>query len=268
MSNPRRDGRAPVPAGRAPCYPVGVIFRYLAVLTETPLAFVVLIAAFGAALLVGLVFHEVAHAWVADRLGDGTPRAAGRLTLNPKRHLDPIGSVLVFFAGMGWAKPVPVNPSGTSGNVRLNMAAIAIAGPITNLAVAGLAGLPVKFGWTPFYHPFVHPAYADEWAQLWMESPESLLGLFLGTVVLLNVILAIFNLLPLAPLDGYQVVAGLLPRPLAAEFARLEPWGVGILMVLIVLPFVGGPALLFDAMAPPRDFLLELFAGETSVRAI
>lgn len=247
---------------------MGVFFRYLAVLTESPLAFVMLIAAFGVALLVGLVFHELAHAWVADSLGDRTPRSAGRLTLNPKRHLDPIGTPLVFVAGIGWAKPVPVNPYGTSGNVRFNAAAIASAGPITNLVVAGLAGLPIRFGWTPFHHPFVHPAYVGEWAQGWTESPGDLLGLFLGTVVLLNVLLAIFNLMPLAPLDGFHVVSSLLPRPLAARFTKLEPWGVGVLMVMIVLPFVGGPALLFDAMAPPRDFLLEILAGKTSVRAI
>ncbi len=245
-----------------------MIFRYLAVLGEEPLAFVILIAAFTASLLVGLVFHEVAHAYVADALGDPTPRSYGRLSLNPKRHLDPVGSALIFFVGFGWARPVPVNPRNTSGNIKLNMAAIAFAGPAMNLVMAALAGIPIKAGWVPFFHPFVAPSLADDWARVWTESPENLVGLFLGTIVLLNVILAIFNLLPLAPLDGFRVAVGLLPRDLSREFARLEPWGVGILMVLIFLPFIGGPPLLWDAIGPPRDFLLGLFAGDTQVRLV
>jgi Zn-dependent protease len=245
-----------------------MIFRYLAVLGEAPLAFVILVAAFSTSLLVGLVFHEVAHAYVADSLGDRTPRSFGRLSLNPKRHLDPVGSVLIFFVGFGWARPVPVNPLNTSGNVRLNMALIALAGPATNLVMAGIAGIPIRAGWVPFFHPFVAPSLADDWARVWTESGENLIGLFLGTIVLLNVILAIFNLVPLAPLDGFRVAVGILPRDLSIEFAKLEPWGIGILMVLIFLPFIGGPPLLFDAMGPPRDFFLELFAGDTQVRVV
>ena len=245
-----------------------MIIRYLAVLDDAPLAFVILIAAFGASLLVGLVLHEFAHAYVADSLGDRTPRSFGRLSLNPKRHLDPLGAALIFLAGFGWARPVPVNPLNTSGNVKLNMAAIAIAGPVTNLIVAAIAGLPIKLGWIPFFHPFVAPSLAEFAAGVWTESPENLLGLFLGTIVFLNVILAIFNLVPLAPLDGFRVVVGLLPRPLATQFTRLEPWCPGILMVLIFLPFLGGPAWLFDAMGPPRNLLLELFAGDTVVRLV
>ncbi len=245
-----------------------MIIRYLAVLDDAPLAFVILIAAFGASLLVGLVLHEFAHAYVADSLGDRTPRSFGRLSLNPKRHLDPLGAALIFLAGFGWARPVPVNPLNTSGNVKLNMAAIAIAGPVTNLIVAAIAGLPIKLGWVPFFHPFVAPSLAEIAAGVWTESPENLVGLFLGTIVLLNVILAIFNLVPLAPLDGFRVVVGLLPRPLATQFTRLEPWCPGILMVLIFLPFLGGPAWLFDAMGPPRNLLLELFAGDTVVRLV
>ncbi len=245
-----------------------MILRYLAVLDDAPLAFVILIAAFGASLLVGLVLHEVAHAYVADSLGDRTPRSFGRLSLNPKRHLDPLGAALIFLAGFGWARPVPVNPFNTSGNVKLNMATIAVAGPVTNLIVAAIAGLPIKLGWVPFFHPFVAPSLAEFAAQVWTESPENLVGLFLGTIVLLNVILAIFNLVPLAPLDGFRVVTGLLPRPIATQFSKLEPWCPGILMVLIILPFLGGPAWLFEAMGPPRDFLLQLFAGDTRVRLV
>ena len=173
--------------------------------------------------------------------------------------------MLIFFVGFGWARPVPVNPFNTSGNIKLNMAMIALAGPATNLMVAGFAGIPIKAGWVPFFHPFVAPAFADDWARIWTESPENLLGLFLGTVLLLNVLLAIFNLIPLAPLDGFRVAVGLLPRNLSLEFEKLEPWGIGILMILIFLPFIGGPSLLFEVMGPPIDFLLQLFAGDTQI---
>jgi len=179
-----------------------VIFRYLAVLAEAPLAFVILIAAFTTSLLVGLVLHEVAHAFVADSLGDGTPRRHGRLSLNPVRHLDPLGSMLIFIVGFGWAKPVPIGP-----NSGRNVALIALAGPATNLGVAAVAGLAIKLGYVPFFHPFVAPSAADYWARVWTDSPDHLLGLFLGTIVLLNVILAVFNLIPLAPLDGFRVLA-------------------------------------------------------------
>ena len=245
-----------------------MIFRYLTVLDEAPLAFLILIAAFTTSLLTGLVLHEVAHAYVADSLGDRTPRSFGRLSLNPKRHLDPVGSALIFFVGFGWARPVPVNPLNTRGNIKRNMALIAFAGPVTNILIAGLAGIPIRLGYVPFFHPFVAPSLADDFAALWTESPENLLGLFLGTVVLLNVILAVFNLLPLAPLDGFRVAVGLLPRDLSREYAKLEPWGIGILMVLIFLPFLGGPPLLFDAMRPFIDFFLRLFVESTDLRVV
>lgn len=245
-----------------------MIFRYLTVVEEAPEAFLILIAAFTASLLTGLVLHEVAHAYVADSLGDPTPRRFGRLSLNPIRHLDPLGSALIFFVGFGWARPVPVNPLNTGGNVKRNMAMIALAGPATNLVIAGLAGLPIKLGYAPFFHPFVAPSAAGLWAQVWTDSPENLLGLFLGTIVLLNVILALFNLLPLAPLDGFRVALGLLPTDLSRELARLEPWGPGVLLVLIFLPFIGGPALLFDVMSPFIDFLLRIFVESSDLRVV
>jgi Zn-dependent protease len=244
-----------------------VILRYLAVLTEAPLAFLILIAAFTASLLLGLVLHEVAHAYVADTLGDHTPRSFGRLSLNPKRHLDPVGSALIFFVGFGWARPVPVNPFNTA-NPKRSMALIASAGPVTNVVIAGLAGVPIKMGLVPFFHPFVAPSAAELWAQVWTESPENLLGLFFGTIVLLNVILAVFNLVPLAPLDGFRVAVGILPPHLSREFARLEPWGPGVLLVLIFLPFLGGPSLLFDTLGPFIDLLLRLFVETTDLRVV
>ncbi len=220
-------------------YAESMLLQNLPLLTSDPFAFLMLLAAFATSMLLGLAFHEFCHALVADRLGDGTPRRAGRLTLDPRAHLDPVGSMLIVFAGFGWAKPTPVNPRLTR-NPRLSMILIAGAGPVSNLLIAAVAGLPIKLG-------FIELSGA--------------VGLFFGTVVLLNILLAVFNLLPFAPLDGFRVVVGLLPPQLGRELSRLEPWGMGILMLLVFLPFLSGGRFspLTTLMDPPRDFLLRLF---------
>ena len=239
-----------------------MILRYLSVLGDAPAAFFILFAAFSASILMGLVFHEFCHALVADRLGDRTPRLLGRLTLDPRAHWHPIGTLLIFIVGFGFAKPVPVNPFNTR-NPKQSMALIASAGPVSNLLVAGLASLPIRFGWLPFFHPFIAPGSVETAARLWTESPENLAGLFLGTIVLLNVLLAVFNFIPLAPLDGYQIAVGLLPRGLSIEYQRLAPWMPGVLLLLFFLPFItnGEFSPLVDLMGPPINFFLELFVG-------
>ena len=239
-----------------------MILRYISVIGDAPEAFVILIAAFLFSMLVGLSFHEFSHAYVADRLGDDTPRRFGRLTLNPRAHLDPAGAMMILFAGFGWARPVPVNPFNTA-NPQRSMAMIASAGPLANLLLASVAALPIRLGWVPFGHPFVPPAAVKLYAERWTESPENMVGLFLGTVVLLNVLLAVFNLLPLPPLDGFRVAVGLLPRELSQSLERLERWGPGILILLILMPFISGGQFnpLFTVMGPLIDFFLDLFVG-------
>ncbi len=242
-----------------------MLLRYLSVLDGAPMAFVVLSAAFVFAMLVSLSFHEYSHARVADYLGDRTPRAFGRLTLNPRAHLDPVGSLMILFVGFGWARPVPVNPMNTA-NPQRSLAMIGVAGPLSNLAMAAMAGLPMQFGWVPFWHPFVSPRLAGVYAQAWTETPQDLIGLFLGTIVVINVLLAVFNLLPIAPLDGFNVAVGLAPRSLAEPLARAAPWMPGILMVLILMPFLTGFSPLFDLMAPFINFFLDLFVGGGAIR--
>jgi len=239
-----------------------VIVTFISVLAESPLAFVILASALVFAMLEGLIFHEFCHAYVADRLGDRTARFAGRLTLDPRSHYDPIGTTLIFFVGFGWAKPVPVNPRNTA-NPKQSMAVIALAGPASNLVVAGLAGLPIKLGLVPLYHPFVNSSQAGLWADIWTASPADLAGLFLGTVLILNVLLGVFNLLPIPPLDGSRVLAGILPDDLAREYAKLEPWGFGVLMLLIFSGFItNGQFSLFTLMGPVVRLLMRLFAGD------
>ena len=239
-----------------------MILRYLPLLLSAPDAFAILLSAFVFSILVRLIFHEYCHAVVANWLGDPTAKMLGRLTLNPLAHYDPIGTTLILLAGFGWAKPVPVNPNNTA-NPKRSMLLIAFAGPASNLLVAALAGIPIRLQLVPFWHPFVGTSTAERWAEVWTRTPADLLGLFLGTVVLLNVLLAVFNMLPIPPLDGSKVLMGLLPDNLARQYQRLEPWGTGILMLLILAPFLtDGAVSMLVVTGPIVEFLLDLFVGD------
>lgn len=176
-------------------------------------------------LCIALPFHEFAHAWTAVRLGDPTPRREGRLTLNPRAHLDVLGSLMFVVAGFGWAKPVRWNPWNIRIDQRWGRLLVAASGPLSNLLLATLAALLVR----SVDIPLVDPS-AKIWAIL--PSPTLLLRQF----IYLNVLLCFFNLLPITPLDGFEVATGLLPPALARYFRRLEPYGPFILLALIILP--------------------------------
>ncbi len=180
-------------------------------------------------LLVAVILHELAHGFVAWRLGDSTAKDAGRLSLNPISHIDPFGSIvlpaLLVFSGsgilFGWAKPVPVNFNRLR-KPRRDMVLVAAAGPAMNLVLAFAAAAALQATGLP-------PRSNASWEQL---------NLF--NALILNVVLAIFNMLPLPPLDGGRVLVGVLPRPLAKAVARIEPYGMLIIVLLIfVLPFAG-----------------------------
>ncbi len=209
------------------------------------------------ALAVGITFHEFSHAFVADRLGDDTARLMGRLSLNPARHLDPAGAVFLLIAGFGWGKPVPVNPYRLRNGPQSGRAMVAGAGPISNLLLAAVASLPVHLGLVPWHSPFLIPSRLSFWAV------DDYIGLYLASIVIFNVILAVFNFLPISPLDGFSVAVGLLPRDLSLSFARLEPYGPGILMILIVLPFATGGRFgpLYEVMGPAINALTGFFSG-------
>jgi Zn-dependent protease len=180
-------------------------------------------------LLLALTLHELAHGYVALRFGDQTARWAGRLTLNPLKHLDPVGTFFILFGMItrapviGWAKPVPVNPHNLH-RPHTDMIWVALAGPAMNLALAtasafGLRWFPEPswFARTPWALSLAVPLYEMLRASLWI-----------------NVGLAIFNLLPVPPLDGSRVLSGLLPRRHALTFSQLEPYGFIILLLLFV----------------------------------
>lgn len=205
---------------------------YLNDLSENPDVFLVYLAAFLTAIFTGLAFHEFSHAWAANELGDDTAARQGRLTLNPLAHLDPIGSALLLLFGFGWAKPTPVNPWRLKNGPRRGGAIVAFAGPASNFFFAALAALPIRLG-------VVESNFGTNIDLIIRRgSGEDFLFLFLFFVISLNIILGIFNLIPIPPLDGFKVATGLLPREAARSLERLAPYGPGILMTLLMIGFI------------------------------
>lgn len=177
----------------------------LNVLSQNPRLGILLIVA----LIVSLTFHEFSHAFVADKLGDPTARNLGRLTLNPLAHLDPIGTLFLLVARFGWGKPVPFNPLNLK-NPRRDAALISLAGPASNFLLAISSSLVIRFVGT-----------------------GGLLGAFLYLVVFYNLILGIFNLIPVGPLDGNKIVFGFLPMNLAIQWQEIQKYGMFILLFLV-----------------------------------
>ncbi|MBT3341698.1 MAG: site-2 protease family protein [Gemmatimonadetes bacterium] len=195
------------------------------------------------AIVVALTLHEFAHAAVADALGDPTPRALGRVTLNPLSHLDMIGTILLVLVHFGWGRPVPVDARYLR-QPRRDLVLIAAAGPVINLATALVVGLILR------------------WLAPWLlETPGgTFVFLALQALVLLSLLLAFFNLIPLPPLDGSKVLGGLLPEPLARRYfnATWLSWG---LLALILLGSLTGTYLIAGLIYPPSAWLYGLLVG-------
>jgi Zn-dependent protease len=200
-------------------------------------------------LLFSLTVHEAAHAWSADRLGDATARMLGRVSLNPAVHVDPIGTVLFPLIALltnlpviGWAKPVPVNILNLRGNWREKYMVIAAAGPASNIVLAVIASLVLRA---------IAPTSADalERGQVSVVAP---LATVLVLATSLNLLLALFNMLPVPPLDGGNVLAGMLRGPVGEAFERLRPYGFLILYALMLT------GVLTEIIVPPWLFLRSL----------
>ena len=188
-------------------------------------------------LLFALVFHEFSHGWVANKLGDPTAKYSGRLTLNPIAHLDMMGSLMILFVGFGWAKPVPVD-SRYLANPRTDMMKIAFAGPASNLLLAFIAGTFIRF--TGNLGPL-----------------SSMLMMFTQ----INIMLAVFNMIPIPPLDGSQIFSGLMVRKNPDLVLKLQIYGPQLLFGLILFGMLTRFSPIWWLMSPFVNFFMLLFVG-------
>lgn len=206
----------------------------LSLLSTSPTLFLV----WAAALLVAITIHEFAHAYMADRLGDPTPRLQGRLTLNPLAHLDPLGTLMLLIIRIGWGKPVQFDPYNLQ-NPKRDSALISFAGPLSNLILATALAILLRFTSAPF-------------------SPIGFLAAFIPPFIFLNVILAIFNLIPIHPLDGGKILVGLLPDKDAYHVDQfLKRYGI-FLLLLGIFPIFGGVAPVLLLITPVINLILSI----------
>ena len=188
-----------------------------------------------------LSFHEFAHAWMAEKCGDNTAARMGRLTLNPMAHLDMMGSLMILFVGFGWAKPVPVDGRNLR-NPRTDMMKVAAAGPLSNLLLAMVAGMVLRF---------------MNGTGLLTDSIFILLIYFTR----INIALAVFNLIPVAPLDGSQIFSGYLMKTNPQLAWKIQTYGPQVLFGLILFGYFTGFSILWLVMEPFVSFFMLLFAG-------
>ncbi len=198
-------------------------------------------------LIIAITIHEFAHAVAADRLGDPTPRMQGRLTLNPIAHIDPIGLIMLLLFRFGWGKPVEFDPFNLR-NSRKDAAIISLAGPLSNILLAIAASILLR---------------------LLLRLDVSFIGIpiisaFLVTIISMNVLLCVFNLIPIHPLDGFKIVGGFLSREYAKQWYELERYGF-IFLIILLLPLAGGASPIAQLIGPPIRFLLGILIPQAPV---
>lgn len=195
-------------------------------------------------LLIAFTVHEFAHAYVAYKFGDSTAKNQGRLTLNPKEHLDPVGTILLLIFGFGWARPVPVNRYNFN-NPRLAGVLVSVAGPLSNLLIAII-------GYISFFL-LLSSGITGDWTQYVFT--------FIDVLININILLFVFNLLPIPPLDGYRIIEDLVPLGVRAKMTQYEQYGMLIFLILVLTPlgdFTIDP--IFRTVIPGiQNFLGQLF---------
>ncbi|MBZ0317371.1 MAG: site-2 protease family protein [Anaerolineae bacterium] len=202
-------------------------------------------------LIIGFSFHEFAHAWTADRMGDSTPRFQGRLTLDPRSHIEVWGIVMAILTGFGWAKPVPVNPRAFYPNERRGLLIVAAAGPLMNLVIAAVLSLPVRL---LLLAVDVNDIYEGWFTRL-------LFRIWL-TVIFFNITLFFFNLIPLAPLDGWKVLLGLLPIEQAIALQKYEQESnFALIMIIFAGYFIPQINIIGELIGGPISAVYSLMTG-------
>lgn len=210
---------------------MGRVMGLISLLSTSPLLF----ALIAVILIAAITVHEFAHAWMADHLGDPTPRSQGRVTLNPKAHLDPIGTLMIFMIGFGWGKPVMFDPFNLK-NPTKEAALIAFAGPAANLLLALVLSVVLPLG-------------------IGFGISEPVLSTILLYSIFYNIMLAVFNLVPIHPLDGGKIAVALLPAELALEYDDfMRRYGTFVLIALI-LPLVNGTSAVSTLISPVITFI-------------
>jgi len=207
----------------------------LSLLLSNPIEFLII----AGLLITAISFHEFAHAFVADRLGDPTPKLMGRLTVNPLAHLDPIGSLLMLVTGWGWGKPVPYDPFNLRNPIR-DAALISFAGPGSNLVMAIIASILLRII-----------------ISVGTGGPLGIIYEIVNLFIYFNVLLALFNLIPIHPLDGFKIVAGFLPRKYYEDWMSLSPYGM-IFLLLLIFPLFGGSSPISTFLTPVVNFIVSL----------
>lgn len=216
-------------------------------LFNNPLGFLFWIVA----LIVAITVHEFSHALAADRLGDPTPRLGGRLTLNPLAHLDPLGTIMLFLVRFGWGKPVVFDPFNLR-HPRRDAAIISLAGPVANLIVATLASIILNVLFS-YRLPLMGTGVAL----------FTLIAL-LQPIIVLNVVLAIFNLIPIHPLDGFKIVGGILPKQYAQQWSELEPYGI-LFLLFLIFPIFGRVSPISQIISPIVGAILAILIPTAAV---
>lgn len=202
------------------------------------------------ALVLGITVHEFAHAAAATWLGDTLPERQGRLTLAPLAHLDVMGSLMFLVGGFGWGKPVQFNPYALRMNPRTGSAIVALAGPVSNIILATLVAIPFRV--------IILVMENDPGGLSYSGSQAILVQLLLG-IITYNLLLAVFNLIPIFPLDGFSILLGVLPAELAYQFEQTRQWGMFLLLGLLLLQ--GYIPLIGNILYQPVFVLTRLLTG-------
>ena len=232
-----------------------MLLRYYHLLPGEPLTFLALVGFGIIALVVAITIHEFSHTFVANGLGDSTAKNQGRLSLNPIKHLDPVGTVMILMAGFGWGKPVPVNPHRLA-HGSMGTTLVAAAGHLSNLMVAFLLAVPIKLGILEFTGLQFYSM-----RDLVNGGSLDLLSALVTLIIILNLFLAVFNLIPLSPLDGSRVLEGFVPREKSASYVRLQQYGPVVLIAVIMIDYMSSFSILGTLMGPVVELLLTIAVG-------